>query len=67
VQAALRRAATRLHVRFEAVNDRVEIDIDDDGSAPATGDLANVGDRLRALGGSILVDANLVRAVIPCG
>jgi signal transduction histidine kinase len=67
VQAAHQREATRLHVRFDAVDDRVEIDIDDDGSHHALGELANVGDRLSALGGSVRIETNLIHAVIPCG
>ena len=63
-QAAQRRGATQLCVRFGIVDDHVEINVD--GATIAASDLASVVDRLSAVGGSIVIDADLVHAVIPC-
>ena len=65
-EEARERAATQLRVSFGELDDQLTIDIDDDGTPQRNAVLANVADRLGALGGSIIIGTNSTRAVIPC-
>jgi signal transduction histidine kinase len=65
IEDANRRGATFLAVRVDRENGRLIITAEDDG-APRSSGLAQLADRVGALGGSLDVAATTLRAEMPC-
>jgi signal transduction histidine kinase len=62
---AAARAATEVHVGIRHADERLLVAVDDDGRQGRTS-LEHVADRVGALGGSVDVEPNTLRASIPC-
>ena len=62
---AAARAATAVHVTIERAGEQLLVAVDDDGREDRTL-LEHVADRVGALGGSVDVEPNTLRASIPC-
>jgi hypothetical protein len=63
---AARRDATYAAVSAPRRDERLAVNVEDDGSE-RTSTMVHLADRVGAVGGSLEVDATTVRAEIPCG